>query len=919
MAGETNIGSILRTKLHRPPVPRDHVHRPRLLEYLDQRRDRPLTLVSAAAGYGKSVLISRWMETCDIPNAWLSLDKTDSDLRQFLSYFIAGVDTIFPDAVSKTTTLVNAQTLPPLPVLVGSLANELDTIAQDFIVALDDIHCVQEKTVYDFLTELLRHPPRPMHLVLIGRRDVSLPTASLRARGLVTEIRLNDLRFTAQETASYLKTVLGDLVDEPTSATVAEKSEGWITGLRLAALAVRGHDDAVGKLLELRGTMAYVMDYFVSEVLNVQSPAIRHYLLSTSILDRFNSDLCDTLCGPASELSEDKTNGVAFIDKLQKDNLFLIALDTENVWFRYHHLFQGLLQSQLKKRCSTKEIAALHLRASEWFAKNGLIDEALQHAITANSIPYAVKLIAQHRYDLMNTEQWNRLDHWLKMLPPETVEKTPILLIARAFIYEYRSQIVESFADRDRAESLLSALQPESPEQKEVKGMIAVLHGEQHILSGEGDRAIESAERALRLLPAEALHIRSYAIAEQVLAYQMAGDIGAGLKIINEILNARALLPGITQARMMLWFCIAYWMEGDLNGLKQPALQCLKLGEQHALPESISFGRYFLGVLHYVRNELSEAERYLAAVVDDPFTVRPQYLVQSAFALARIYTPHGRDDEASNVIESVISHIMETNDTLALAVARAFQVELALRQRKIPEAQRLSEHAAYDLLPPIWLFYVPQLTPVKLLLAQNTSDSLEKAFALLAQIDGFVSKTNRKTIRIDVLALQALILDAKGKEPAAMERLTESLVLARPGGFIRNFVDMGPPMADLLKRMHRQNVAVDYIENLLAAFSDDEQVVAPESESADHPVASPYQPLRPSTPSQPLLEPLTNREIDVLVLLAQRLQNKEIADKLFVSTETVKAHLRNIYQKLNVNKRRKAVSRAVDLGILTRR
>ncbi len=436
--------------------------------------------------------------------------------------------------------------------------------------------------------------------------------------------------------------------------------------------------------------------------------------------------------------------------------------------------------------------------------------------------------------------------------------------------------------------------------------MIAVLHGEQHILSGEGDRAIESAERALRLLPAEALHIRSYAIAEQVLAYQMAGDIGAGLKIINEILNARALLPGITQARMMLWFCIAYWMEGDLNGLKQPALQCLKLGEQHALPESISFGRYFLGVLHYVRNELSEAERYLAAVVDDPFTVRPQYLVQSAFALARIYTPHGRDDEASNVIESVISHsvishIMETNDTLALALARAFQVELALRQRKIPEAQRLSEHAAYDLLPPIWLFYVPQLTPVKLLLAQNTSDSLEKAFTLLAQIDGFVSKTNRKTIRIDVLALQALILDAKGKEPAAMERLTESLVLARPGGFIRNFVDMGPPN----------------IENLLAAFSDDEQVVAPESESADHPVASPYQPLRPSTPSQPLLEPLTNRELDVLELLAQRLQNKEIADKLFVSTETVKAHLKNIYQKLSVSKRREAVEKAKALGILS--
>jgi LuxR family maltose regulon positive regulatory protein len=333
-----------------------------------------------------------------------------------------------------------------------------------------------------------------MHLVLIGRRDVSLPTASFRARGLVTEIRLNDLRFTAQETASYLKTALGDLVDEPTAATVAEKSEGWITGLRLAVIAARGHDDAVGRLLELKGTTAHVMDYFVPEVLNAQSPAIRHYLLSTSILDRFNSDLCDTLCGPDSELSEDKTNGVAFIDKLQKDNLFLIALDTENVWFRYHQLFQDLIQSQLKQRYSSEEIAALHLRAGEWFAENGLIDEALQHAISANSIPYAVKLIEQHRYDLMNTEQWRRLERWLTMLPPEALKTNSILLCTQAYLYERRSQIIEAFGYRDQAETLLSTLPPESPEGKAVLGEILVLHSEQHVLSGEGDRANQIAK-----------------------------------------------------------------------------------------------------------------------------------------------------------------------------------------------------------------------------------------------------------------------------------------------------------------------------------------------------------------------------------------------------------------------------------------
>ena len=260
---------------------------------------------------------------------------------------------------------------------------------------------------------------------------------------------------------------------------------------------------------------------------------------------------------------------------------------------------------------------------------------------------------------------------------------------------------------------------------------------------------------------------------------------------------------------------------------------------------------------------------------------------------------------------------METNDTLALAVARAFQVELALGQRKIPEAQRLNEHAAYDPYPPVWFFYVPQLTPVKLLLAQKTSDSLEKAFTLLNQIDGFVRKSNRKTIRIDVLALQALILDAQGKESAAMERLTESLVMARPGGFIRNFVDMGPPMADLLKRLQNQNVAVDYNEKLLTAFRDDERAVLPDV--AKHSIASPdHPPPSPSHPAPPqsLIDPLTHRELDVLELLGQRLHNKEIADKLFVSPETVKAHLKNIYQKLRVGNRRQAVETAKKLRIL---
>jgi LuxR family maltose regulon positive regulatory protein len=278
MADETNIGIILRTKLHRPPAPRDYTHRPRLLEYLDQRRERPLTLVSAPAGYGKSTLVSCWLDRCDSPNAWISLDENDNDLRQFLSYFIAAVKTIFPNAVSATGTLVNAPTLPPLSTLVGTLANELDMIEEDFILVLDDIHTIQEKSVHHLLYDLLRHPPRPMHMVLIGRRDPLLNIAAFRARSQLAEVRLQDLRFTVAETAAYLQPIMKKQIDEDLATAWSEKTEGWVTGLRLAALSMQHRGDIKNILPELKGSTQYVMEYLFNEVLSHQPPDLRDFL-----------------------------------------------------------------------------------------------------------------------------------------------------------------------------------------------------------------------------------------------------------------------------------------------------------------------------------------------------------------------------------------------------------------------------------------------------------------------------------------------------------------------------------------------------------------------------------------------------------------------------------------------------------------
>jgi len=445
---------------------------------------------------------------------------------------LAAVQTIFPDCVSKTSILVNAPTLPPLPVLVSSLANELDSIEQDFILVLDDIQRIREKSVHKFLNDLLRHAPRPMHLVLIGRRDPRLPIASIRAKDQVTEVRLLDLRFTTEETAFYLKTALGKLIDEAIAARMAEKAEGWVTGLRLAVLAVRGQDDAVGKLLGLKGTTAYVMDYLITEVLDAQSPIVRHYLLNTSILDRFTAALCDVLCGPDSGQGESEIDGADFIATLQNENLFLISLDTENGWFRYHHLFQDLLRRQLKRRYSSEEIATLELRASEWFESMGLIDEALKHALAANNIERTVQLVERHRQATLNDDQWYALEKWLTLLPETVVQERAELLMARAWVFLHHFRFEAVFPILDHVESLLD----EHTAQKALRGEIALMRGYILYFLGDGASSLKYIEEALERISVSFYEARAQSEVIFALASQMRGQKEQALCGLNDLL-----------------------------------------------------------------------------------------------------------------------------------------------------------------------------------------------------------------------------------------------------------------------------------------------------------------------------------------------------------------------------------------------
>jgi LuxR family maltose regulon positive regulatory protein len=586
-------------------------------------------------------------------------------------------------------------------------------------------------------------------------------------------------------------------------------------------------------------------------------------------------------------------------------------LDAENRWFRFHHLFKKLLFNQLKRRFSAEEIKKLHSQASAWFAENGLIEEALHHALAADDNQAAMQLVAQHGHQLMNDQQWPRLTRWLSLLPRDQIRQNPEVLLLEAWLHHIRHDLSNQMACLKRIEAIEASSAPNTlVSAKHIQGQLDALQGISHYLAADGASALIHSRRACENIPLHYKRARVFAHIFQLGAHQMIGELDAGLSIYQKEMKNIASWDMSYHSTYLTNLCFIYWMEADLVAMRQTAEAALIAAKDYQLPDTVPYVLYFEGIFHYHRNELKIAEEHLTEVVETYHTRSPMNYVHSAFALALTFQAQGKTAKATKISEEMVVHAVETNNADLLPVAQAFEAEIALRQGRFAETSQLARKIHTTTLRPTYRFYLPQLTLIRVLLAQNTTDSRQHAAALLDQSLNFFRSIHNKRFQIDLLALQALLLDSQDNELAALKALAEALALAEPGGFIRLFVDLGHQMADLLKQLIRQNVAVDYIGRILDAFREDEHSAMPGE--SDH-LTVQSSPLS----TQPLAEPLTNRELDVLELLAQRFRNKEIAEKLFISPETVKKHLNNIYGKLNVSSRRQAVEKAQNLGILS--
>ena len=899
---QTQLTPIIRTKLYRPPVADDLVSRRELQQRLDEGWTLPLTLVSAPAGYGKSTIVSHWLDTGGRPGAWISLDESESDLRGFLNYFVAAVQGVSPKACRDIETLLSGPELPPVSVLAGALSNELDGLKKRFALVLDDYHRIRAPAVHELLDRLLEHPPCSLHLVIVSRRNPPLALATLRARRLMTEIRIADLQFTEKETAAFLKQATGKKLDSLVVSRLQDRIEGWPVGLRLAAIALQGRADPDSFLSDLDEGVVSMQDYLMGEVLSTLSRTELECICRASILNRFCTPLCQTLCGNqcGTDCSREHVHP-AYSDRTA---LLTIDLDNRGEWHRYHHLLQKLLRRQLDLQVEAEGLAELHRRAARWLEENGWLDEAMEQLLKVPDPEEAGRLIVRHRNTILNREQWPWLDRWLHRLPSRLVEDNPELLLMKAYFLESRGRWDEYFETSERIEKLLK-LEPLSGETADrLNAGLNILRGYQWWFAGQGKRALECAEQALENLPDNYFLERGEALIVYVISHQMIGTPDRGRQgALQRLSNFSSEQATTFQTRIVAALGFADWMSADLPALSREGARLLELGMEAELPESILVGHYFMGIASYQQNQLEEAEKILVSVMEGGSAGSAEYYAQSGFALALLYQALGLPRKAVGTVEQVLEFGLTTQNENVLRSARAFEADLALRQGMIPKAVKWAAHYDPGQLLPLYQFYSPPLTLARIRLARNTKVSRKEARLLLNRLETWLRKIHNTLFLIDVLALQARLSQLEGAKPAAIKYLSEAVFLARPGGVIRALADMGPWIAPLLSRLDLDEDGIRFVGRVLAAMRAD---------------TSPSSPAQPGGDTQtPLIEPLSPRELEILALLAERLTNKEIGARLFISPGTVKRHTDNIYQKLAVHSRRDAVAKARGLGILS--
>jgi len=918
---------LLTTKLYIPPFRPELVPRPRLIERMSAgpRSGRKLTILSAPAGFGKTTLVSEWLSGVKRSSAWLSLDEGDNDLARFLTYIIASLQQIDPNLGQSTQAIFQAAPSPAVEPLLSPLINEIAALDISFTLVLDDYHAITLPAIHEAVTFVLDHmppPPRGMHLVIATREDPPLPLlARLRVQRQMTELRAADLRFTEEEAAAFLNRTMGLDLSTEDIAAIETRTEGWIAGLQLAALSMQGEprERIPGFIQAFSGSHRYVADYLAEEVLKRRPPRVRSFLLQTSILDRLSGPLCDAVCSEGTGGTEQE-NSQALLEQLEEANLFLVPLDHERRWYRYHHLFTGLLRNQLEA-AQPALVPTLHRRASSWFEQKGLRSEAIAHSLAAGDVERAAQLIDKVFDERMSTgEYFSTMLAWLEELPDEIISARPRLGIWHAWMLvetlhldavEPRLQEIERDADGQLPAGLrLLTTVIRATLARRRDDLATAIELSHHVLEIMGENPSASSPQAYTGI-----------VFNLAFAYLQAGDlIQAGPRMSDALTISQALSSITLTLLAMTGLAQIEVTQGQLHkaadtcrkGLQRAAEAAQQ--SRQAVPAAAHI-HVVLGDLLREWDRLDDAERHLTQGIElgrqwqIGDSLRDGYLFRARLRQAQGDMVGGLDairqaEQLPQVYQTITGFagpIAACRAKLALFEAALAAGDLADQLQAVVQwatARGLRAEGSIDSLSDEFEY----LVWARLLIAQNEPS---QALEVLARLMQAARDGGRTGSVIEVWVLQGLAHEALGDTEQAMAALERALLLAEPEGYIRLFVDEGRRMAELLRQAASRGVAPDYVSKLLLA-------IEPAAAEEQTPPAPP-----PSfTPAPRFIEPLTDRELEVLRLLITDLSGPEIAEQLVVSVNTVKTHIKRIYGKLDAHSRYEAIERAKELNIL---
>ena len=907
---------ILTTKLYIPPLPPKVVVRTRLLERLDKglSEGSKLSLISAPAGFGKTTLVSEWLASGKRPTAWLSLDEGDSDPTRFLIYLVSALQTIAPKLGEGAMEVLQAsQSQPPTEAILIALLNEITTVPNPFLLVLDDYHVIDSRAVDQALTFFVEHLPPRMHLVITTREDPALPIPRLRARRQLTELRAADLRFTSSEAAEFLDQVMGLHLSAEDVAALEDRTEGWIAGLQLAALSMQGYQDVAGFIQAFAGDNRYIVDYLIEEVLQRQPEAVRSFLLQTSILERLNGSLCDAVTG--------QEEGRMRLETLQRGNFFLIPLDDKRHWYRYHHLFADVLHMHLMTE-QPEQVSVLHRRASEWYEESGSPADAIRHALAGGDFERSADLIERAQPAMGQTRQEAALLGWLRALPDELFWNRPVLSVHYAGTLlqngqfegvERRLQDAERWLVEDIGERPVFV---DEEAFRRLPGFVAMYHAAIALARGDVVSTMKHARRVLAVAREGDDFLRGAASSLLGLAFWTSGDLETALQMysdgmahlqrigfISDVIGGSVTLADIriTQGRLR-----------EAMSVFERGLQLATTQSGHAVRGAADM-HVGMSQIYRERNELDTATQHLLKSQElGDLNELPKNPYRWRVATARIREAQGDLDGALDLLDEAeplyLSDFSPNVRPVQGLKARVWVAQGRLnRALDWARAQGLSAENNVS-----YLREFEHITFARILLAQYKSDhtdsSIHKAIWLLERLRKAAEEGGRMGSVIEILVGQAIAYQLQDDIPAALAALERALRLAEPEGYVRMFVDEGAHMARLLREAARHGMLPDYAAKLLFAFEVEQQ----NETSKSHPPV----PSKLSPTSQPLMEPLSERELDVLRLFKTELSGPEIARELVIGLSTVRTHTKSIYNKLGVNSRRAAVRRAEELGLI---